>query len=52
MGEMRNAYKILLVKSERERRLERLEMDGKIILEWILSKLGRKMWTAIIWLRI
>jgi hypothetical protein len=31
---------------------EDLGVDGKIILEWILGKLGGKMWTGCIWLRI
>jgi len=26
-------------------------VDGKIILEWILGKQGRKLWTGWIWLR-
>jgi hypothetical protein len=33
--------------------LEDLDVGGKIILEWILGKFGRKMWwTGYIWLRI
>jgi hypothetical protein len=31
---------------------EDLSVDGKIILEWILRKQGRKVWTLFIWLRI
>jgi hypothetical protein len=31
---------------------EDLDIDGKIILEWILGKLGGKLWTGCIWLRI
>jgi len=31
---------------------EYLGVDGKIMLEWILEKLGGKMWTGLIWLRI
>jgi hypothetical protein len=27
-------------------------IDGRIILEWILGKLDRKVWTGFIWLRI
>jgi hypothetical protein len=50
--EMRNAYKILDGKPERNRQLEDIGVDGKIILEWILGKWGRKMWTGCIWLRI
>jgi len=32
--------------------LEDLGADGTIILEWILRKLGRKLWTGFIWLTI
>jgi hypothetical protein len=35
MGEMRNAYKILVGKSEGKRPLANLAVDGRI-LEWIL----------------
>jgi hypothetical protein len=27
-------------------------VDGKTVLEWILRKLGEKLWTGFIWLRI
>jgi len=27
-------------------------IDGKIILEWILEKLGGKLWTGFNWLRL
>jgi hypothetical protein len=27
-------------------------IDGKLILEWILGKYGRKVWTGCIWLKI
>jgi len=37
MGEMRNAYKILVGKSEKKRRLGR-PMGRRIMLEWILEK--------------
>jgi hypothetical protein len=29
-----------------------LGVDGKIILEWILGRLGEMIWTRFIWLRI
>jgi hypothetical protein len=38
MGEMRNAYDILVGKFEGKRLLEGLGADGEIILEWILWK--------------
>jgi hypothetical protein len=30
---------------------EEFGIDGKIILEWILRKLGGKVWSGFIWLR-
>jgi hypothetical protein len=38
MQKIRNAYSILVRKSEWERPLTRLGVDGKIILEWIMGK--------------
>jgi hypothetical protein len=38
MGEMRNAYSILVGKPEGNRPLVRLGIDGKIILECILGR--------------
>jgi hypothetical protein len=31
---------------------EDLDLDLKIILEWIFGKLGGKVWTECIWLRM
>jgi hypothetical protein len=31
---------------------EDVDVDGRIILEWILGKQGKKVWTGFIWLRI
>jgi hypothetical protein len=42
----------LVGKPEGKRPLRNLKIDGKIILEWILGKLGGKVWTGFIWLRI
>jgi hypothetical protein len=38
MGEMRNAYNILVGKLEGKSYLEDVDVDGKIILECILGK--------------
>jgi hypothetical protein len=46
MEEMKNAYKVLVEKSED------MCVDGRIILEWDLGKYGGKMWTRFIGLRI
>jgi hypothetical protein len=40
MREIRKAYKILVGKSEGKRPLGRTSVDGRIILKWILGKLG------------
>jgi hypothetical protein len=48
---MRNA-RILIGKSEGKRPLEYVGVDGKITLQWILRKLGGKVWNVCIWLRI
>jgi hypothetical protein len=29
-----------------------LDVDGRIILEWILGRYGGNLWTGYIWLRI
>jgi hypothetical protein len=47
MGEMTNAYIILNGRNN----LENLNVDGKI-LAWIFGKIGGKVWTGCIWLRI
>jgi len=31
---------------------ENLDVDGKVILHWILGKYGTKVWTGRIWPRI
>jgi hypothetical protein len=43
VGEMRNAYKILVGKPERKGALKDLGICGQIILEWILGKFGGKV---------
>jgi hypothetical protein len=43
MGETRNAHKISVGKTEGERILEDLGVDGRVILEWTLGKYGGKV---------
>jgi hypothetical protein len=38
MGEKRNAYRILVEKPEGNKPLGRLDVGGRIILEWILER--------------
>jgi hypothetical protein len=52
MKEMRNAYKILVGKPEGKDHEEDLGMDGRIILEWILGRVGNLCGTRFICLRI
>jgi hypothetical protein len=49
---MRNAYNILDGKSEGKRPLGRLDVGGRIILEWISGTYGGRVWTGFIWLRM
>jgi hypothetical protein len=48
MGDMRNAYKILVENLKRRNLSEDLVVDGRIILDWILGKQGGKVWTGCI----
>jgi hypothetical protein len=51
IGEMRNVYRILVGKFEgRDYYAEDLGIDGRIVLEWILWKLGGKVCTEFMWL--
>jgi hypothetical protein len=50
--EIRNAFKILVLKSVGMRRLGRPTRRWRIILKWVLWKQGGRAWTGLIWLRI
>jgi hypothetical protein len=52
MGHVRNAYKILVGKSEGKTPYGRPRLNGRIILEWILGKYGGMVCTGCIWFRI
>jgi hypothetical protein len=43
---------ILVGKPDVDRRLTRLDADGRAILKWILWNWGRTMWTGLIWFGI
>jgi len=49
---MRNSCRILVRKPEGKRPCEDLGVDGRIMLELILGKQGRKMWTGCTEFRI
>jgi hypothetical protein len=38
MGEIRNSFRILVAKIKERGHLEDLDVDGKILLKWILRK--------------
>jgi hypothetical protein len=44
-GEKRRAYKVVVVKSEGQRRSGKLGVAGTIILKWLLKKYYVSMWT-------
>jgi hypothetical protein len=50
--EMRNAYKILVEKPKKKKHLEDIGIDGGTILKCLLQKLGIRIQTGFIWLRI
>jgi len=52
MGEMRNAYKILVRKPERKRPHERPRCKWDDNIRMDLKEIGWKVWTGCIWLRI
>jgi len=53
MGEVRNAYKILVGKAEGKKRPSRRpRRRWEITLEWILGKQGEKVWNGFNRLRI
>jgi hypothetical protein len=52
MGEMRNAYNILIGKPAERNHLENLGVDWKIMLERMLYNKCGLLWTGFIWLRL
>jgi hypothetical protein len=52
MGQMRNSHRISVGNAKRRNLLGHLDEDGRIILKWILRKLGVRVWSGFVWLRI
>jgi hypothetical protein len=52
MVEVKNAFKILVGKSESKSQSKDLDVDGRIILEWIVKKYVGRVWTGFIWLKL
>jgi hypothetical protein len=52
MGEKRNVYRLLVVKPEGKRPLERPRRRWVDILRWILERWDGVMWTGLVWLWI
>jgi len=52
IGDMRNAYSILVVKPEGKRPLGRPRLDGRTVSGCVLGKLGGKLRAGFIWLKM
>jgi hypothetical protein len=52
VGEMKDAYEILVGNREWEKHSEDLGVDERIILKWMLGKQCWRVWIEFIWLRI
>jgi hypothetical protein len=48
MGYIRHAYNTLVGKPEGKKHVEDLRVDGRIVLEWISSEWGGKVWNGCI----
>ena len=51
-GERRGAYRVPVGNLRERDHLEKLGVDGRIILEWMLKKLVDRKCNGLIWLRI
>jgi hypothetical protein len=49
MEEIGNAYILLGRKPNEKKLFGKLDIDGRIILKWILKKQGGSSWTDFIW---
>jgi hypothetical protein len=50
-GEKMNSYGVLVGKSEGNRPVGYLEVNGGMILKWIVQKYDGSEWTGCMWLR-
>jgi len=48
VGQVRNAYKFLVGKSERRDTLGSLGTDERIILKWVIMKQDTRLWTGLV----
>jgi hypothetical protein len=48
----RNAYRVLVGKSEGKRPVGALDVGGRIILKWIVEKYDGVVWIGFVWLSI
>ena len=51
-GDSRGVYRVLVGKCEGKISLEDPDVDGRILLRWIIRKWDLGLWTGSIWLRI
>jgi hypothetical protein len=51
MGDRRCTGRVLVGKSDVKSYLDDVDIDGKIILKWILKKWNWEAWAGLIWLR-
>jgi hypothetical protein len=51
-GDRRDAYRVLVGRTDERDQLEDLGVDGRIILKWIFKKWDGEAWTGLLYFRI